>query len=617
MGKRMNIHGKGVGLADDITSTGAKCLAGQTTFTNHDRAVLRVGDMTTPCPRCGVPGVIQQGDLTTEHLGMLVAVDGCTVACGCPPGSHYLIAPLDGGSGAAASGVMGLGAALAVPLAGSGPERPGNEQGETLAEEEEEEEELTGIVLRLGLFFDGTGNNQSNSEAAAECRAINVGLSQEAAEDIRQHCAAYGFDGSGATPDNSYGNDVSNVARLYDLYPDQADEHLPPESDMAHLKVYLEGVGTSAGQQDSPFSQGTGRGSTGVLARVKQMPALVTSQIERLRKANPDLKIRRIEIDLFGFSRGAAAARHCANDLLKGADSLLAKALPAGSPVLDDGFAWRHRTDFSLGFIGLFDTVAAVVAPWRGDFSPHDGRNADLELGLAPGCARQVVQLVAANEYRHNFSLTRTDHDIRLPGAHSDIGGGYLPLATEKVFLSPPESNQVSLGTANEWTQAYLRTRQTLERRLPAWQPYVQRIGIETWEVRLPFNKKHDHYPEKRVYAAVRSERQVRGELSRVYLRIMRELAVRAGVAFNVIQDRDPALALPDELQPIATKLLAYALGESFPGLSEEEVALLQHRYIHLSAHWNAAKGKHESELEVMFINRPAKGGKRAEYPNE
>jgi len=29
------------------------------------------------------------------------------------------------------------------------------------------------------------------------------------------------------------------------------------------------------------------------------------------------------------------------------------------------------------------------------------------------------------------------------------------------------------------------------------------------------------------------------------------------------------------------------------------------------------AKGKHESEWEAMFINRPAKGGKRAEYPNE
>ena len=74
--------------------------------------------------------------------------------------------------------------------------------------------------------------------------------------------------------------------------------------------------------------------------------------------------------------------------------------------------------------------------------------------------------------------------------------------------------------------------------------------------------------------------------------------------------------SIPDELRPIAAKLQAYALGEDFTGLSEEEIALLCRRYIHLSAHWNAAKGKHNSALAVMFINRPAEGGKRKEYPN-
>ncbi|HCD6615851.1 TPA: type IV secretion protein Rhs, partial [Pseudomonas aeruginosa] len=121
--------------------------------------------------------------------------------------------------------------------------------------------------------------------------------------------------------------------------------------------------------------------------------------------------------------------------------------------------------------------------------------------------------------------------------------------------------------------------------------------------------------PEKRVYAALSSERRVRGELSRVYLRIMRELAVRAGVAFDPVPATQ-AFALPEELLPIAAKLQAYALGEDFAGLSEEEIALLCRRYIHLSAHWNAAKGKHNSALAVMFINRPAEGGKRKEYPN-
>ena len=142
----------------------------------------------------------------------------------------------------------------------------------------------------------------------------------------------------------------------------------------------------------------------------------------------------------------------------------------------------------------------------------------------------------------------------------------------------------------------------------------MQRLGIATWSVAMP--RRRGELPEKRVYAALSSERRVRGELSRVYLRIMRELAVRAGGAFKVIEERDPALSIPDELRPIAAKLQAYALGEDFTDLSEEEIALLCRRYIHLSAHWNAAKGKHNSALAVMFINRPAEGGKRKEYPN-
>ncbi|MGC3088943.1 hypothetical protein PA57_00485 [Pseudomonas aeruginosa] len=415
-------------------------------------------------------------------------------------------------------------------------------------------------------------------------------------------------------PDNSYGNDVTNVARLYDLYPDNTLDPLEATADEAYIKVYLEGVGTHSGGEDSLYSQGTGQGPTGVLARIRQMPALVIKQVDLLRSLNPHLLVERIEIDLFVFSRGAAAARHCANELLKGPDSLLAQALPAGSPLFARCFAWRRGADFALNFIGLFDTVAGIIAPLRGDFSPHDGRNAGLALGLAPGCARRVVQLVAGNEYRHNFSLVRTDDDIRLPGAHADIGGGYLPEAVEKVLLSRPESNRVSQGQADDNTEAYWRTRQCLERELPRWRPYVQRLGIATWSVALP--RRRGELPEKRVYAALSSERRVRGELSRVYLRIMRELAVRVGVAFKVIEERDPALSIPDELRPIAAKLQAYALGEDFTGLSEEEIALLCRRYIHLSAHWNAAKGKHNSALAVMFINRPAEGGKRKEYPN-
>lgn len=56
---------------------------------------------------------------------------------------------------------------------------------------------------------------------------------------------------------------------------------------------------------------------------------------------------------------------------------------------------------------------------------------------------------------------------------------------------------------------------------------------------------------------------------------------------------------------------------EAYTPLTAEEDALLRRSYIHLSAHWNAAKGWNNSALDVVFINRPAEGMQRREHPNE
>jgi type VI secretion system secreted protein VgrG len=88
-------------------------------------------------------------------------------------------------------------------------------------------------------------------------------------------------------------------------------------------------------------------------------------------------------------------------------------------------------------------------------------------------------------------------------------------------------------------------------------------------------------------------------------------------VPFKIIPDV-PALRLPKELEPIHKKLSAYALGESpVEGLTIEERALLRSRYIHLSANWNAAKGMDSSDMNIVFINRPAEKNQRVVHPNE
>jgi type VI secretion system secreted protein VgrG len=304
--------------------------------------------------------------------------------------------------------------------------------------------------------------------------------------------------------------------------------------------------------------------------------------------------------------------------LLKGKDSLLARALPTGSPILSADFTWNHRTDFILNFIGLFDTVAGIVSPFDGDFTPHNAANPGLNLGLAPGIARKVIHLAAGDEYRHNFSLNQAGQEIELPGSHSDLGGGYLPLATEKLLLSKPDSSIEYAHIANERSDAYWRTRQRFERESSRWLDYVPPEGLSlvTWSVDTQ-QRGRDTVAEKRVYAAIASQRQVRGELSLVYLRIMRELAARGGVAFAPIDPDDQRMALPVELNPIAAKLQAFALGEPYSSLTVEESSLLRRRYIHLSANWNAAKGWNNSDLDVKFINRPAESSQRVEHPNE
>ncbi|MGO4367503.1 T6SS phospholipase effector Tle1-like catalytic domain-containing protein, partial [Pseudomonas sp. PAB10] len=484
-------------------------------------------------------------------------------------------------------------------------------------EEEEEEVELEGITLRIGVFFDGTGNNRSNSEMVAECHARDVGL-EELAEDIRQFCQAHGYDGKGGAPDNSYGNDSSNVAKLYELYKDDTEIQIAAEETIGFIRVYLEGIGTSSGAEDSLYSQMTGLGAQGVLARVEQSPARILEVVRLFERANPDRKVERIEFDIFGFSRGAAAARHFANEVLKGEQSLLATLLPANSPLFVEEFAWRARTDVSINFIGIFDTVAAVASVSISGISVHDANNPGVNLYLAPDMAKKVVHLVARDERRHNFSLNSAGAaDIVLPGVHSDLGGGYLPRAAERILLSKPFRSTEDAHVSPMRSIAYRWTQTELHRLQDQLNLHDLPLQVQNWGLKFERKVKGDHEQWQHVYAAVSSQREVRNELALVYLRIMRELGARHDVPFDDIDDEDQKYELPVELQPIAQKLMAYALGETRRmGLSLDEEALLVGRYIHLSAHWNAVKGFNNSDLDIVFINRPAENHRRVVHPN-
>lgn len=89
---RSTFNGLSQGLHGDETTTGAICYSSLQNMTQGNRGVLRVGDKTSACPRCGQQGSITEGWQGFTWFGAATALHGAEVQCGCPPGSNRLIA---------------------------------------------------------------------------------------------------------------------------------------------------------------------------------------------------------------------------------------------------------------------------------------------------------------------------------------------------------------------------------------------------------------------------------------------------------------------------------------------------------------------------------------------
>lgn len=502
------------------------------------------------------------------------------------------------------------------------PAKPSAGNAVPLEREEEEEEEETDlpqqqrITLRVGMFFDGTLNNLPNASLTAQCRREDLAqLGPDGLEAITRFCQSHGYNDSNGDaffdqrPDNSYGNELSNVALLYELYQDDTRQRLDPDATQASVKVYIEGAGSKAGEDDATMGMAFGQGETGVFERVEQSPALLKRVIDTLNRRNPDLVIENVEFDIFGFSRGAAAARHFANEVLKASAGALASTIDPKDPVFHPSFSLD--TNLSINFIGVFDTVAAIGDPARGHLSVGDDYNPGINLYLPPGCARKVVHLTAADEHRHNFSLNRVDEaheELVLPGVHSNLGGGYPTLSYERLVIGRPVfflSNHYPLdGPAR---QQLIRSR--------AWR--VRQQEEERFRARgLPGDGYFERHEEvvgssqnAKVLLTLSIIRSVRGELSRVSLKVMHAKASNSGVPFDQINDTDKRFAIPPDLGPIADKVFSACMAGHNPNLSDEERGFLHSRYIHSSANWVPVKG--------FMANKPRHDFIRAIYPDE
>ena len=466
--------------------------------------------------------------------------------------------------------------------------------------------------MRIGLFFDGTGNNRINSRIGVDCRAMAEVNNDQHIPECR---------GCRDNPFSSYANDLSNIARLFELYREQPTARQEEEGFKAYWPIYISGVGTTSRGADSLWpGQTFGRGTTGVVAKAGQAIRKIGRWLEEFEVYNPGFVVARLELDIFGFSRGAAAARHFANEVLKQAKGGLGPVLDRRTLALSPDFAWDNGS-VQLKVIGLFDTVAAV-AGLRDMGNVGDAYNARVNLYLPPGCAQQVLHLVARDEQRRNFALNSVAPDwpreITLPGAHADIGGGYHPQVRERVLLTRPRRSVVSCGTANAATPAWAQALEDmLQLNAEHWlDPNDPTASLQVECVEEPGSAESGvcGLGFKTVVVAVCLRRQVFGHLALVSLRVMHALACEEGAPLMPIAAQHHLQLMP-ELLGITGKLIRYAQGGDYE-LDAAEERMLRHRYIHRSAHWNSLIGRSGRLGQMWFVHAPQAGG-RVRHPNQ
>lgn len=294
-------------------------------------------------------------------------------------------------------------------------------------------------VLRIGVFFDGTAQNNDNDKYKEE-------RGNKSRTNIARLFAAYP-----EKEGESYAIYVSGVGTVDGAHtrPQLIDEGLDETNVAQGLAVELK----DAFHEPSVYLSGTARIVTGaILAQLQEKTTAfykwqnllkqLADIINSLSKANLYQYITHIEFDVFGFSRGAALARHFINAAAIGLpDYTRPRSSPDTLSLQPNLFGTEQAERYNsmrgyhidnlrqarIRFVGLFDTVGSFYMPGNDD-------EGNFELGLKPGCAAQVVQLSAHHEYREKFPLTALARGNTLPpdfyqevfpGAHSDVGGGY------------------------------------------------------------------------------------------------------------------------------------------------------------------------------------------------
>lgn len=462
------------------------------------------------------------------------------------------------------------------------------------------------INYTFGVFFDGTLNNMYNSEirkSVAEKRRLSHNISYEEAKKIKE---------KKGKKDSSYENELSNPAILFKSYTNKDSDRL--------FKIYVEGIGTNTQsptkaedykKDDNVQGPAFGMGSAGIIYRVREAIKKITDLID----INDNFYLNKITFDVFGFSRGAAAARHFVyvvthpeyipktnsnRETLDIQGEILNPEYYKKAPrygllgILLDQKGWlTDNVKVEARFAGLYDTVSH-----HGLFQDNDIE----DLGLdSINKANYVVHMVAADEHRYNFdladisSVAKTSPDsgkkggieLFFPGVHSDVGGSYVDGA-------PNISYKINFSSDMDFL-----TKEKEELIRQGWFS-SQQISVKFYPTIHGLNN----------YRLEGKKNSVSNQYSYIPLHIMAEFGRKKGVQFNnnILYSSSKFTNNPDFLNKVKKILWDYSfnggprLVYKEKGTESENELIRKLRLYYL--HWNSTYGTIDDSLGAFVTGK-------------
>lgn len=336
------------------------------------------------------------------------------------------------------------------------------------------------LKLKFGIFFDGTQNSIANIDERKNYDLFMEGKKTEVAWWSRLAPLAKLFHKEESLfsishrKNGSYHNEYTNVARLYKCFkkPKKKCDSKKVEDDTI-FPIYVEGIGTKPRKigkkidftkepakekpqktyvsltqfidendgfvacSDDGVASALGVGLFGVKKKVESACEKIAEEVKNVldkRKFKEETDVK-LEFYVFGFSRGAAAARCFSSCLIKRMGKTKEEFTPQTVVVgvwkrtcmhadlerentyktslmrdwLGDCFRKiNKKSPFPINvstpkveFLGLYDTVSSYGAYFDDDVE-------ELSLGIGKN-VKEVFQICAGEEYRENFALTGID----------------------------------------------------------------------------------------------------------------------------------------------------------------------------------------------------------------